>query len=78
MQHAMHISPSSHQRGQQTHIPVGHAQHTQLISHRAMLVYPRAELLALRKLPHVAERGPEKRTGDVVPDGMPQLGEGIG
>ncbi|GHJ86354.1 hypothetical protein NliqN6_2756 [Naganishia liquefaciens] len=43
-----------------------------------MLVYPRAELLALRKLPHVAERGPEERTGDVVPDGMPQLGEGIG
>lgn len=43
-----------------------------------MLVYPRAKLLALRKLPHVSERGSEERTGDVVPGGMPQLGEGIG
>lgn len=43
-----------------------------------MLIYPRAELLALRKLPHVSERGSDERADEVVPEGMPQRGEGIG
>jgi hypothetical protein len=44
-----------------------------------MLVYPRAELLALRKLPHVSERGGSDEGADeVLPKGMPQRGEGIG
>lgn len=43
-----------------------------------MLVYSRAELLALRKLPHVSEGGSGERTGEVVPKGLPQRGEGIG
>jgi hypothetical protein len=43
-----------------------------------MLVYPRAELLALRKLPHVSERGSDEGADEVLPKGMPQRGEGIG